>query len=71
MLSCRCSLRQTNVQNILDVWVSKDLPGLSVSIARSVVLDEISRVLNIDDSEHTYAALAEHIKALPPPRASS
>eukprot|EP00048_Salpingoeca_helianthica_P011798 m.170518 g.170518 ORF g.170518 m.170518 type:complete len:898 (+) comp15276_c5_seq1:542-3235(+) len=54
---------KTNVQNALDVWVSKDLPSMSVEIARSVVLDEIGRVLDIDDKEQTYSALAAHIRA--------
>lgn len=53
---------KTNVQNALDVWVTRDLPSLSVDIARSVVLDEIGRVLDIDDREQTYAALAAHIR---------
>lgn len=53
---------KTNAQNALDFWVTGDLPRLSIRVAKTAVLEQFNRALDIDDKEHTFAALAETIK---------
>lgn len=54
---------RTVAQNMLDDWVSGALPQLSIDAARLAVMDELNRMLDVDDAEHTFVPLAQHLKA--------
>ena len=53
---------QTNVENLLDSWVSQDLPELSVDVARQTLIGQFLHVLNFADTDGVYDRLREEVR---------
>eukprot|EP00053_Salpingoeca_punica_P018575 m.182669 g.182669 ORF g.182669 m.182669 type:complete len:956 (-) comp17462_c0_seq2:449-3316(-) len=55
---------KTNVENMLDAWVGSELPHLSVEVARSTLLMEFMKVLDIEDEDQTLDKLKSSVKVV-------
>lgn len=54
---------KTNVDNLLDVWVNKQLPALSVAVASQTLMKEFFKVLDFEDTDGVFDKLKESVKA--------